>query len=161
MKTGSEQADPQRHTNWIPVHAEEQMGFDDTLKSTGRGPCHCHFYTTLPFTAAPVPTCAGACPAPHQVCQCEGRACPPIPRPHPGPGAEQRLRQGSTVDLALASKGARGRLPSPREACGLALVWGREVTVTVGLLEPLLCAVICEPLLHRPVCSSLSETHHG
>lgn len=113
------------------------------------------------FTAAPVPTCAGACPAPHQVCQCEGRACPPIPRPHPGPGAEQRLRQGSTVDLALASKGARGRLPSPREACGLALVWGREVTVTVGLLEPLLCAVICKPLLHRPVCSSLSETHHG
>lgn len=92
------------------------------------------------FTAAPVPTCAGACPAPHQVCQCEGRACPPIPRPHPGPGAEQRLRQGSTVDLALASKGTRGRLPSPREACGLALVWGREVTVTVGLLKPLLCA---------------------
>lgn len=36
------------------------MEFDDTLKSTGRGPCHCHFYATLLsqrhlFRRAPVP----------------------------------------------------------------------------------------------------------
>lgn len=94
MKTGSEQADPQRHTNWIPVHAEEQMGFDDTLKSTGRGPCHRHFYTTLPlqrhlFRRAPVPArlptrCASV------------KAEPALPSPAP------------TQGLALSSASGKG-----------------------------------------------------